>query len=254
MDPSNMPLYATIAAELRKNIVTGSWPAGSKIPTEFELRDIYHVSRSTVRRALDQLEREHLIVREKARGTFVCDIRSMNDDAHFTMARGFTDEIREMGGQAQTFHATVGIEQPDLIIASALGIEPGNRVLALRRLRGAEDDAFSIHETFLTPFEEMPLDDEDYYGSLYELLRQRDTHPQQLQECLEACTAPAEVREQLKIGKNEPVLKRTRLMHDPATGYRELTQSYYIGSRYRFYIGFSDTSMRLAGKTTIASN
>ena len=252
MANAEAPLYATIADELRAKIVTGAWPAASKIPTEFELCDHYHVSRSTIRRALDQLDREQLVVRKKARGTFVRDVRQQHEDLHSTMARGFTDEMREMGGRARTFSASVAIERPDLIITSALGIKPGSSALALRRLRGIGDDAFSFHETFLVPFGNMPLNDEAYYGSLYELLRQRGTHPQQLQECLEACMAPASIREQLGIGKNEPVLKRTRLVHDPATGYRELTQSFYVGSRYRYYIGFSDTKLPRTETTNAA--
>ncbi|MBC8845373.1 GntR family transcriptional regulator, partial [Escherichia coli] len=67
------PLYAQIADDLREKIQTEVWQTGDKIPPELDLCELYNVSRITVRKAIDELVRENLLYRERAKGTFVRD-------------------------------------------------------------------------------------------------------------------------------------------------------------------------------------
>ncbi|MER7506225.1 GntR family transcriptional regulator [Nonomuraea pusilla] len=70
--PAGEPyLYMRIARELREQIERGELEPGAAVPSESELRRQHGVSRSTVRQALDVLEREGLIVSEHGRGRFV---------------------------------------------------------------------------------------------------------------------------------------------------------------------------------------
>lgn len=63
------PLYAQIADDLREKIQTEVWQTGDKIPPELDLCELYNVSRITVRKAIDELVRENLLYRERAKGT-----------------------------------------------------------------------------------------------------------------------------------------------------------------------------------------
>ncbi len=64
-------LYRQLCEILRSGIVGGAYPPGSRLPTEPELMAQYKVSRGTVRRALDMLKEEGLLVSMAAKGTFV---------------------------------------------------------------------------------------------------------------------------------------------------------------------------------------
>lgn len=63
--------YIQLATLFRSRIVSGQWPLGSQIPTVDELAEDCGVARATIRQALDQLEKEQLIERYRAKGTFV---------------------------------------------------------------------------------------------------------------------------------------------------------------------------------------
>ncbi|MCA9879902.1 MAG: GntR family transcriptional regulator [Thermomicrobiales bacterium] len=65
------PLYRLVAADMRKAIVSGRYPAGSQLPTEAEMSATYGVSRVTYRQALQALEDEGLITRQQGVGSFV---------------------------------------------------------------------------------------------------------------------------------------------------------------------------------------
>ena len=68
-----VPLYSRIASVLRNRIVNGQYEPGSRLPSEEGMAEQFGVSRITVRGALSQLEKEHLIVRSRGKGTFVSE-------------------------------------------------------------------------------------------------------------------------------------------------------------------------------------
>ena len=74
VDPNDpLPRYYQIYTSLLERIQSGEFTPGSAIPTERELGDEYGVSRITVIKALDMLERDGHIGRQQGRGTFVAD-------------------------------------------------------------------------------------------------------------------------------------------------------------------------------------
>lgn len=68
---SRVPLYAQVAATLRRRIEEGQWKPGERISTLEELESEFHVARVTVRQAVELLENEGLVRRQQGRGTFV---------------------------------------------------------------------------------------------------------------------------------------------------------------------------------------
>jgi GntR family transcriptional regulator len=69
--PSPVPLYFKVMTDIRDDILSGEWRAGSQLPGELDLARRLGVSVITVRQALADLTREGLVRRERARGTFV---------------------------------------------------------------------------------------------------------------------------------------------------------------------------------------
>ena len=65
------PLYAQVKKRITESLVRGEWNPGEVIPSEIELAHIYDVSQGTVRKAIDELTAESILIRRQGKGTFV---------------------------------------------------------------------------------------------------------------------------------------------------------------------------------------
>lgn len=230
-----IPLYAEISENLQFKILSGEWKPGDRIPPEVELCDIYHVSRITIRKSIDELVRKHYLTRERAKGTFVCDFTQAVDD-HYTVVPSFTSEMKELGKNAITVYAEVSLVEADIRISKFLNVPQGSPVLLLKRVRGTEQHSFGYFLTYIPYRPEYSLDSKDYYSSFYQYLKQFGIIVNHVNEYIEAILPPTEVQEMLKISKNEPVLKRVRTTSQTDGSFREYSENYYIGNQYRYYI------------------
>lgn len=238
MQPSHHgPLYAQISDKIRSNIQTEKWPEGQRIPTEMELCEIYHVSRITIRKAIDELVRENLLYRERAKGTFVKEF-SPDAKSYSTRVKGFTQELMERGQDATTLWALVEKSHADHKIAKYLNSQPGTEILVLRRVRGEGKNILAYFKTHLIYQPDYSLNTNDYYGSLYTYLKEFGIEINQEKEYIEAIAPSKEVQQRLKISENEPVLKRVRFTKQIEKNFYEYTECYYIGRNYRYYLDF----------------
>lgn len=237
------PLYAQVARDLRGRIIRGELATGTRLPTEEQLCGRYHVSRVTVRRALDELVRERLVQRRRPLGTFVRDWEhETGDEGLCTVARGFTANLQERGLRARTMSASIRMELPNRRVAAFLGLDASSPAMVLRRTRGVAGQGtsrpFALFVTTFTPVEGLPLEDAAYYGSFYALLRQRGIVPRRVEECTEAVIPSPEVVEALGVRRSQPILKRTIHTRQDDGAFREHSECFYIGSEYRYYIRF----------------
>ena len=163
---SASPLYRQLMDKLRGDMAADVYPAHSRIPSEQALCEAYGVSRVTVRKALSELTREGLLLRQQGKGTFVAapklysDLRDVNS---------FHDACRLMGQQpgARVIHAQlVSATERD---REQLGCGD-DQVVEIMRLRLADDLPVMI-ETNRFPLSYAWLLEEKLSGSLYALLQ-----------------------------------------------------------------------------------
>src|SRR3569623_310751 len=69
--PAFSPLYQQIKGLILQSLQAGEWKPGAAIPSEMDLAARYRVSQGTVRKAIDELAAENLVVRRQGKGTFV---------------------------------------------------------------------------------------------------------------------------------------------------------------------------------------
>src|SRR5688500_18338794 len=69
--PAFSPLYQQIKGLILQSLQAGEWKPGEAIPSEMELAARFRVSQGTVRKAIDELAAENLVVRRQGKGTFV---------------------------------------------------------------------------------------------------------------------------------------------------------------------------------------
>lgn len=85
---SATPLYWQVANDLREAIANDVYHVGARIPTEPELSCLYDVSRITIRKAIELLVEEGLLVKRQGKGTFVCEgnaVPMLHDDRRAAM-------------------------------------------------------------------------------------------------------------------------------------------------------------------------
>lgn len=97
----HLPIYAQLVEQLKRRIVTGDYPPGSKLPSVRELASEAAVNPNTVQRAFAELERSGLIYTQRATGKFVTDDAPAILDARRQLAsaqiEAFLSAMRSMG-------------------------------------------------------------------------------------------------------------------------------------------------------------
>ena len=88
--PTFSPLYQQIKALITQSLQSGEWKPGELIPSEVELAARFKVSQGTVRKAIDELAAENLVMRKQGKGTFVSTHHEAR--AHFRFLKLLPDE------------------------------------------------------------------------------------------------------------------------------------------------------------------
>ncbi|WP_317914701.1 GntR family transcriptional regulator [Carnobacterium maltaromaticum] len=234
--PGAAPLYNQISDDLRFKILAGQWDTGEKIPPELELCELYHVSRITVRKAIDELVREGYLYRERAKGTFVLSLDGTTEKQHYTMVQSFTKEMQELGKTATTLSATVELIRATPKLAKQLNISTNSKVLQLRRVRGTDGQAFAYFITSIPYVADFSLDSQEYYGSFYDYLASFGIVINEFKEYVEAVVATDELQSILQVSEHTPLLKRVRMTFQTEKNFHEFSECYYIGNKYRYYV------------------
>lgn len=154
--PAFRPLYRQIQDLIVQALADREWQPGEMIPSEMELAGRFEVSQGTVRRAIDELAAEHLLVRRQGKGTFVAthaDPRAFFRFLRLIPDDGTVPRSRSEPLDCQTLRA--GQE-----VARALSINHGDPVLQLRRILRFDGKPVVVDEIYLPAdlFPDLSLD------------------------------------------------------------------------------------------------
>ncbi len=164
---SFVPIYHQIADYLRNQINEGMYKAGEMLPTEAEIMEKLHVSRTTVRQAFNLLVQEGIVKREPGKGTFVSESRVKS---RFSSVDSFSHDIERLGKKPGTILLEKNFSIPPLEGCEALGININQPLLKVVRLRTADDEPIAIAISWLNHLRFPTLETLDYSGlSLYQM-------------------------------------------------------------------------------------
>src|SRR5258708_26186953 len=129
--PSFRPLYLQIRALLEKSLDSGEWRPGEAIACEIELAARFGVSQGTVRKAIDALAADNLVVRRQGKGTFV----ATHTEEHASKFR-FLRIRRNDGEDEYPASRLIDIRRGKAGVEGArlLALRPGDPLLVLRRV------------------------------------------------------------------------------------------------------------------------
>ena len=135
--PTFSPLYRQIKDLLIRSLEAGEWGPGDAIPSEGELASRFNVSQGTVRKAIDEMASENLLVRRQGKGTFV----ATHDDprSFYRFLRLVPDEGGAAHAVSVPLSCEAGMANPE--VAAVLGIRAGDPVIHVERILRFDGEA-----------------------------------------------------------------------------------------------------------------
>ena len=230
---NNIPLYIQVKNDIYRKIENREYD--NMLPSEKELISIYDVSRVTLRKALEELEKEDIIIRKAGFGTSIN--RNRSELKNFTLVQSFTNEMKETGAKNTiTFYSTISIVFADKEMMKVFSCCNDRRLYNLKRLRGSKEKAIVYSDTWLNIDIDLPTTRDFLFGSLYDYLISNNILFSRFEEELEAIMPSKELRELLHLEKDGAILKRIRKGYDVNNNLIEYTINYYDAKLYRYSV------------------
>jgi GntR family transcriptional regulator len=229
-DPgATSPLYLQLAERLAAAIACGRLKEGAALPAERLLAQRLAVSRTTVRKALDELAGRGLVAPRHGSGTFVASARLEQPLARLS---SFSEDMRARGRAPGFAWVERGVAAPSPEEAVALGLTSGEQVARFVRVRLADGEPLAVERAAVAA-RHLP-DPLAVGGSLYAALRARGLEPARALQRLRAAAAGAADAALLGVAPGDPVMATVRHGYLADGRPVEFTRSVYRGDRYDF--------------------
>ncbi len=231
---SQLPYYQQLYDILRRQITSGHWKPGDRLPSESELIDQYEVSRIVVRQAFDMLVNEGWVYRRRGRGTFVT---TPTIEHGLTRIISFTEDMQRRGMQAGTRILSARLEPAAPEVAEKLNVVPGTELAVLERLRLADGEPMSIEKSHLVHRLCPGILRGDYASTpLHETLMDRyDIRLVRANQEIRAIAAEKPMAAQLDIPPKAPLFYIERISYSQYGMPVEYLQLTHRGDRYVLY-------------------
>lgn len=223
--PSFRPLYEQIKVLLTQSLIAGEWHPGEAIPSEQELAVRFKVSQGTVRKAIDELAAENILVRRQGKGTFVATHNEENIKLRFlrlTSVEGKKEVLEN-----RLLDCSKGKAQGE--VARMLGLKSGTAVIEVKRLLSFSGRALILDHIIIpaAPFKGLNgAKVQENNGSMYSMYEtQFRVRMVRAEERIKAVTADAETARVLGVAPDFPLLRIERVSYT----YGDKPMEYRLG-------------------------
>ena len=209
--PDFQPLYRQVKQLLLQRVVSGDWKPGGILPSEAKLAEEFNVSQGTVRKALEEMAAEHVVVRHQGKGTFVAargaeqpvHFFSMTDASHKPLAERVNVSVR---------HVVASASQPE---QEALHIGPESEVVRIYRVRAINgapvlrDEIVLVNDVFPGFVDHL---DKNPRANTYVIMeKEYGVLAARAEEWLSAVAAESQAAEALELEVGAPLLQILRI-------------------------------------------
>lgn len=226
-------IFETVASKIKNNIDDGTYSQKQKLPSEYDLAKEFDVSRLTVRKAIDLLISQNLLVKQRGKGTYI-----MKQSDKFQSGQNgllsFTESAKTFGKTSKSIVINFEIvtNLPDEV-KKKLQVE-NESIYRIKRLRYFDEDPMTIEEIYIrTSFLPKDITEKDIEHSIFSLISEQIDISYSHQE-IEAVLVTKELSEYLDVPLGDPLL----LVHTvtyAASGIPILyDNSYYRADKYTF--------------------
>ena len=236
--PAFSPLYQQIKGLILQGLQSGEWKPGEGIPSEMELAARYRVSQGTVRKAIDELASNNLLIRRQGKGTFVAT------HAEQQIQYRFLKLIPDLGdpkseGPAQRKIIDCKKLRANADIARALAIRSGDAVLQVRRVLSFAGSPTILEDLWLpgTPFKGLTAERlSEYDGPMYAMFEAEfGVRMVKAEERIKAVMPDSAQCKLLEIKSNTPLLSVERLAYTYNDTPMELRRGFYVTNTHHYH-------------------
>ncbi len=235
--PAFSPLYQQIKGLILQNLQSGEWKPGESIPSEMELAARYRVSQGTVRKAIDELASDHLLVRRQGKGTFVAT--HAEDHVQYRFLKLMPDRgDLDSEGPAQREIVDCKRSRATADIARALALRTGDAVLQVRRVLSFGNTPTILEDLWLpaAPFKGLTAERlADYHGPMYALFETEfGVRMVRADEKIRAVVPDATQSQLLKVSPSTPLLSVERVAYTYNDTPMELRRGFYSTENHHY--------------------
>ena len=209
--PAFSPLYRQIKTLMTRSLQLGEWRPGDAIPSEIELAARFKVSQGTVRKAIDELATDNLLVRRQGKGTFVAT--HAEEKIQFRFLR-LTPDDGEAGNLTRRFIDCRRL-RPPADVARALQLRASDSAVQVRRVLSFKRQPVVLDDIWLPGALFKGLTAErlsEYRGPLYGLFESEfGVRMIRAEEKIRAVAADAAAADPLSLALGAPLLSVERL-------------------------------------------
>lgn len=229
------PRYQAVYSALRGWIMDGTYPPGSRLPSESILCETLNVSKVTTTKALNLLVQEKLLIRIQGKGTFVVD--------DVALAIGVGDMSQLMRRTERLYHhSKVGHVEIRTVtaneqISSDLQIDPGSEVQEVSYVRFIEGDPVGYRISHVPIRPRLEINEADVLGlPLYLMLEKRGVPVSGAHHMVGACLADTQKAALLNVVVGAPLVRIRLLVLDEHHVPIERSTAYYLADRYEHHV------------------
>ncbi len=232
--PTFSPLYQQIKALITQSLQSGEWKPGEMIPSEVELASRFKVSQGTVRKAIDELAAENLVMRRQGKGTFVSTHHEAR--AHFRFLRLMPDE----GVPHQPDNKIIEVKRmrAPAEVARLLDLKSGDSVVYIKRVLSFDGAPTILEELWLPGLLFKGLTAErlvEYKGPMYGLFESEfGTRMIRASEKIRAVSADAGAAQFLHVSEGTPLLCAERVSFTYGDKAVELRRGLYSTLQHHY--------------------
>jgi GntR family transcriptional regulator len=212
--PAFSPLYQQIKGLILQSLQAGEWKPGEAIPSEMDLAARYRVSQGTVRKAIDELAAENLVMRRQGKGTFVATHAEHHVQYRFLKLMPDAGDLDSEGPAHRTI-LECKRTRASAEIARLLALRTGDTVVQARRVLAFQGVPTIVEDLWLpgAPFKGITAEQmAQYQGPTYAMFEvEFGVRMVRAQEKIRAVAADAQAAALLKVDAGTPLLSVERL-------------------------------------------
>jgi GntR family transcriptional regulator len=235
--PSFSPLYQQIKTLILRSLQGGEWRPGEAIPSEIDLAARFKVSQGTVRKAVDELAAENLLVRRQGKGTFVATHAEEQVQYRFLRLAPEPGAVAVPGSTHREFLDCRRLPAP-ADVAAALHLRADESVVEVRRVLHFSGQPVVLDDIWLPAHLFKGLTAErlsGYRGPMYGLFESEfGVRMIRAEEKLRAVSANEAEAALLKVGAGTPLLSVERLAFTYGDQPVELRRGLYRTDRHYY--------------------
>lgn len=228
------PLYQQIKDLILRGLDRGEWKPGESIPSELELAARFQVSQGTVRKAIDELAADNLLIRRQGKGTYVATHNEAR--VRYRFLRLTPDDGKPIPSSSRILDCRRTKASAD--VAAALGLRTGDAVVNLRRVLSFSDTPTILDDIWLpgSPFKGLTLESLlRYRGPMYALFETEfGVSMVRADEKIRAVAATETQAELLDVAAGSPLLQVERIAFTYGDRPVELRRGHYVTERFHY--------------------